>query len=65
MQLTRSLVGHLLLHGQKLEKDFQVLDLHHIPHIDNAITDDLSTKAFTWAPVPDGAFERRLMRPIF
>jgi hypothetical protein len=46
-----------------LEKDFEVLDLHHIPHKDNAVVDDLSTKASTWAPVPDGVFERRLSRP--
>jgi ribonuclease HI len=30
-----------LLHVQKLEKDFDVLDLHHIPHVDNAVADDL------------------------
>jgi hypothetical protein len=47
-----------LLHAQKLEKDFDVLDLHHIPRVDNAVADDLSTKASTWAPVPDGVFER-------
>jgi hypothetical protein len=52
-----------LLHAQKLEKDFEVQDLHHIPRVDNAVTDDLSTKASTWAPVPDGVFERRLLRP--
>jgi hypothetical protein len=36
-----------LLHVWKLEKDFKVLDLHHIPHAENAVADDLSTKAFT------------------
>jgi ribonuclease HI len=46
-----------LLHVQKLEKDFDVLDLHHIPSVDNAVADDLSTKASTWAPVLDGVFE--------
>jgi ribonuclease HI len=49
-----------LLHAQKMEKDFEVLDLHHVPHADNPVTDDLSTKASTWAPVPDGVFERKL-----
>jgi ribonuclease HI len=49
-----------LLHVQKLEKDFEVLELHHIPRAENAVTDDLSTKASTWAPVLDGIFERRL-----
>jgi ribonuclease HI len=46
-----------LLHAHKLEKDFEVLDLHHIPRADNAVADDLSTKASTWALVPDGVFE--------
>jgi hypothetical protein len=50
-----------LLHGKKLEKDFEVLDLHHVPRTDNAVVDDLSTKASTWAPVPDGVFEMRLL----
>jgi hypothetical protein len=49
-----------LLHVQKLEKDFKVLDLHHIPRVENAVAVDLSTKASTWAPVPDGIFERQL-----
>jgi hypothetical protein len=52
-----------LLHSQKLEKDFKVLDLHHIPRADSAVDDDLSTKASTWAPIPDDVFERRLQRP--
>jgi ribonuclease HI len=47
-----------LLHVQKLEKDFNVLDLHHIPHVENEVADDLSTKASTWTPVLDGVFER-------
>jgi hypothetical protein len=47
-----------LLYIQKLEKDFNVLDLHHIPHAENAVVDDLSTKASTWAPILDGIFER-------
>jgi hypothetical protein len=47
-----------LLHFQKLEKDFEVLDLHHIPLVENAVADDLSTKASTSAPVLDGIFER-------
>jgi hypothetical protein len=51
------------LHVQKLEKDFKVLDLHHVPHTDNVVIDDPSTKAFTWAPVPDEIFERRLLQP--
>jgi ribonuclease HI len=46
-----------LLHVRKLEKDFEVLNLHHIPHAENKVADDLSTKASTWAQVPDGIFE--------
>jgi hypothetical protein len=44
-------------------KDFDVLDLHHIPHVDNAVVDDLSMKASTSTPVPDGVFKRRLWKP--
>jgi ribonuclease HI len=36
-----------LLHVRKLEKDFEILDLHHIPRVENAVADDLSTKAST------------------
>jgi ribonuclease HI len=52
-----------LLHAQKLEKDFEVLDLQHVPHVNNAVTNDLSTKASTWALVPDGVFEKGLPQP--
>jgi hypothetical protein len=36
-----------LLHVRKLEKNFDILDLHHIPHAENGVADDLSTKAST------------------
>jgi hypothetical protein len=49
-----------LLHAQKVKKDFEVLDLQHVPRANNADVDDLSTKASTWASVPDGVYERRL-----
>jgi ribonuclease HI len=52
-----------LLHVRKLEKDFTALELQHVPRVDNSAVDDLSVKASTWAPVPEGVFERRLMRP--
>jgi ribonuclease HI len=52
-----------VLHTQKLENDFEVLNLHHVPHADNAVADDLSTKDSTWALVPDGVFQRWLQRP--
>jgi ribonuclease HI len=53
-----------LLCTHKLEKDFEVLDLQHIPRIENVVVDDLSTKASTSAPVPDGVLERWLWQPI-
>jgi ribonuclease HI len=53
-----------LLHVRKLEKDFTALELQHIPRADNSAADDLSVRASTWAPVPEGVFERRLLRPI-
>jgi hypothetical protein len=49
---------------RKLEKDFEVLDLQHIPHVENAMADDLSTKASTSALVPEGVLERWLWQPI-
>jgi hypothetical protein len=52
-----------LLHAHKLEKDFEVLDLQHIPRVENAVADDLSTKASTSAPILDGVLERRLRQP--
>jgi ribonuclease HI len=52
-----------LLHVRKLEKDFMALELQHVPRNDNLATDELSTRASTWALVPKGVFERRLRRP--
>jgi ribonuclease HI len=52
-----------LLHVRKLEKDFTALELQHVPRADNSVADDLSVRASTWAPVPEGVFERRLLRP--
>jgi hypothetical protein len=52
-----------LLHARKLEKDFEVLDLQHIPRAENAVVDDLSVKASTSAPVLNGVLERRLRQP--
>jgi ribonuclease HI len=49
-----------LLHVRKLEKDFTALELQQVPRADNSAADDLSVKASTWAPVPEGVFERRL-----
>jgi hypothetical protein len=52
-----------LLHVRKLEKDFTALELQHVPRADNSAADELSQRASTWAPVPEGVFERRLLRP--
>jgi hypothetical protein len=52
-----------LLHVRKLEKDFIALELQHGPRANNSAADELSTRASTWAPVPEGVFERRLLRP--
>jgi hypothetical protein len=52
-----------LLHVRKLEKDFIALELQHVPRANNSTADELSTRASTWAPVPEGIFERRLVRP--
>jgi ribonuclease HI len=52
-----------LLHISKLEKDFMALELQHVPRADNSVADELSQRASTWAPVPEGVFERWLLRP--
>jgi hypothetical protein len=52
-----------LLHVRKLEKDFTALELQHVPRADNSVTDELSVKASTWAPVLKGIFKRQLLRP--
>jgi hypothetical protein len=46
-----------------LEKDFTALELQHVPRADNSAADELSVRASTWAPVLEGVFERRLLRP--
>jgi hypothetical protein len=51
-----------LLHVRKLEKDFMTLELQHVPRADNSVVDELSVRASTWAPVPEGVFERQLLR---
>jgi ribonuclease HI len=52
-----------LLHVRKLEKDFTALEPQHVPRADNSTADDLFVKASTWAPMPEGVFERWLLRP--
>src|SRR6185312_1658241 len=52
-----------LIHVRKLEKDFVALELQHVPRDLNSAADDLSARASTWAPVPEGIFERCLLKP--
>jgi ribonuclease HI len=52
-----------LLHVRKLEKDFIALELQHVPRANNSAADELSPRASTWALVPEGVFERWLLRP--
>jgi hypothetical protein len=52
-----------LLHVRKLEKDFTALELQHVPRANNSAADELFVRASTWAPVPEGVFERQLLRP--
>jgi ribonuclease HI len=52
-----------LLHVKKLEKDFMALELQHVPRADNSATYNLSQRASTLAPMPEGVLERRLLRP--
>jgi ribonuclease HI len=52
-----------LLHVRKLEKYFTALELQHVPRSDDSAADQLSQRASTWAPMPKGVLERRLLRP--
>jgi ribonuclease HI len=52
-----------LIHVRKLEKDFDVLELQHVPREGNSAADALSASASTQAPVPEGVFQRRLLKP--
>jgi ribonuclease HI len=52
-----------LIHVRKLEKDFNVLELQHVPHEGNLAADALSASASTQAPMPEGVFQRRLLKP--
>jgi ribonuclease HI len=56
-------IAAYLLHVRKLEKDFSALELQHVPRADNSPADELFVRALTWAPMPEGVFERRLLRP--
>jgi hypothetical protein len=52
-----------LLNVRKLKKDFTALELQHVPRANKSAADDLSVRASTWAPMPEGVLERRLLRP--
>jgi ribonuclease HI len=53
-----------LLHVRKVEKSFDALELQHVPRTNNSAADELSTRASTWPPMPEGLFERRLLKHI-
>jgi hypothetical protein len=48
---------------KRLEKDFDLLELQHVPREGTSAADALSTSASTQAPVPEGVFQRRLLKP--
>jgi hypothetical protein len=52
-----------LIHVRKLEKDFDTLKLQHVPREGNSAADALSTRASTQVSVPEGVFQRRLLKP--
>ena len=39
------------------------MELQHVIREHNSAADDLSARASTWASVPEGVFERQLLRP--
>jgi ribonuclease HI len=51
-----------LIHVRKLEKDFDVLKLQHVPREGNSAADALSARASTQASVLEGVFQRRLLK---
>jgi ribonuclease HI len=52
-----------LIHVKRLEKDFDVLELQHVPREGNSAADALFASASTQAPMPEGVFQRRLLKP--
>jgi hypothetical protein len=40
-----------------------MLELQHVPHEGNSAADALSASASTQAPVPEGVFQRHLLKP--
>jgi hypothetical protein len=60
MQLPQCVAGHLPPPCASVKEGLRGLDLQHVPRANNAVIDELSTKASTWAPTPDVVFERKL-----
>jgi hypothetical protein len=48
---------------RKLEKDFDVLELQNVPREDNSAADALSMRASTQASIPEGVFQKWLLKP--
>ena len=51
------------IHMRRLEKDFEALELQHVPREGNSAAYALSARASTQASVPEGVFQRRLLNP--
>jgi ribonuclease HI len=52
-----------LIRVRKLEKDFDVLELQHVPRAGNSAADALSARASTQASMSEGVFQRCLLEP--
>ena len=51
------------IHMRRLEKDFEALELQHVPREGNSAAYALSARASTQASVPEGVFQRCLLKP--
>jgi ribonuclease HI len=52
-----------LMHVRELEKDLDVLELQYVPREGNSAADALSVRASTQASMPEGVFQRCLLKP--
>nr|AAK50597.1 putative gag-pol precursor [Oryza sativa Japonica Group] len=48
---------------RRMERNFDGLELRHVPQRDNTVADELSRVASARAPLPPGTFEERLAQP--
>jgi hypothetical protein len=52
-----------LIHVRELEKDFDALELQHVPH-GNSVADEIPTRVSTWVSIPKDFFKRQMLRPF-